>query len=272
MKKIVTFLLTLTLFASMSLSAFATSGTFVPSITQKGAPQVVTTGDKTEDGVDIIAIVIDKNTGEVVYRVPVGSFIITALTELDNASHLTKEDIELLRTIYKEFSEGTKTLSETTEELNKLVQKYFNGEKTADDLVIKDLFDLTVVSEELANYLAQEDTRLILTFDMNLEPGQFVTIMTFKNNEWVIAEDIVNNGDGTVTAAFKNFCPVMVLVEGAEADAPAVSEPPAEDTVETMDPVESDTSAAFPWWIILIIAVIAIVAVVAAKTRKKESK
>jgi len=38
--------------------------------------------------------------------------------------------------------------------------------------------------------------------------------MSYVNGEWIPAEEIINNGDGTVTITFKQLCPVAIAVEG----------------------------------------------------------
>lgn len=275
MKKLVTFVLTMMLFASMSLSVFATSGSFVPSITQKAAPAIVATEEVTEDGQKIIGTVVIAGTNEEVHKAVEGTLLVTAITEVDDADHLTEEKIEELQTIFEEFSNGTQKLSETSEAFVNHVKEVLGEDKSADDLVIKDLFDVTITSEELENHLAQEDTRINLTFDAGLEKDQFVAVMLFKNNEWLMAENATNNGDGTVTATFDHFCPVMIIVEEADAaeeeakvEAPATEEAPAEEVVEAV--TEAETSASFPWWIVIVVAVIAIVVVL--KGRKKADK
>jgi len=277
MKRFVTLLLTFVLFASMSISAFAAQDTFVPSITQKAAPEVVATEETTEDGQAIIGTVVIAGTGEEVHKAVVGSLIVTAITEVDDASHLTEEKIEELKTIFTELSEGTKKLSDLSEAFNAHVKEVLGEDKSVDDLVVKDLFDVTITDEQLESYLAQEDTRINLTFNAGLKEGQFAAVMLFKNNEWLMAENVTNNGDGTVTATFDHFCPVMIIVEEAGAaeeeakvEAPATEEAPAEETVEAVTEVVEAESAAFPWWIVIVVAVVAVVVVL--KGRKKEDK
>ena len=194
---------------------------------------------------------------------------------MEAAEHLTEEKVQELQTIFTELSEGTTKLSDLSEAFNAHVAEVFGEEKTADDLVVKDLFDVTITDEELESYLAQEDTRINLTFDAGLKEGQFAAVMLFKNNEWLMAENVTNNGDGTVTATFDHFCPVMIIVEQADAaeeeakvEAPATEEAPVEETVETV--TEAETAASFPWWIVIVVAVVAIVVVL--KGRKKEEK
>lgn len=276
MKRFVTLLLTFVLFASMSMTALAAQDTFVPSITQKSAPQVVATEETTEDGLAVIGTVIIAETNEEVHKAVEGSLIVTAITEVEDAEHLTEEKVEQLQTIFEEFSNGTQKLSETSEAFVNHVKEVLGEDKSADDLVIKDLFDVTITDEELENHLAKEDTRINLTFDAGLEKDQFVAVMLFKNNEWLMAENAVNNGDGTVTATFDHFCPVMIIVEEAEAveeeakvEAPA-TEDAAEETVEAVTEVVEAETASFPWWIVIVVAVVAIVVVL--KGRKKEDK
>ena len=56
---------------------------------------------------------------------------------------------------------------------------------------------------------------------MGVGKGVEVIVMVYINGQWVPAEKVTNNGDGTVTVVFEDICPVAFVVEKDEADGPA---------------------------------------------------
>ena len=64
---------------------------FTRSVTQKGAPEIVTTTD--EKGEEIAAIIRDEKKEDVA-AVPVGDLIITPLAEAEEAAETIKENLK----------------------------------------------------------------------------------------------------------------------------------------------------------------------------------
>lgn len=262
MKKILSMVLALTLMVSLAIPAFATE--FVPSIENKGAPEILVLGQDENpthgDSKNIIGYAVDKD-GNVLHTAYEKCIIVYSLRDILDSDADIPEDIkEQLLEIYTSFTSGSAKYSELSDELNAAVAAIFGEGKDADMLVIKEIFDVNVHCEGLKDALAPEGTTVDFTFDVDIPAGESVFMLCYKNNEWVMVEKIVNNNenditedDGTITVTFENFCPVILLVPGAED----VVVPPA-------------ATAAFPWWIIVAVVVIGVVVVVA--TRKKKEK
>lgn len=193
MKKFVMLLIAVMLVASLACPAFAAEDGFVPSITYKGAPEIVLTEDA--EGNPTIGIIVDAE-GETVGYVSEGGLVITPLSgEGETAAEL--------KDIYEELLDGTMTLP-------------YEGDE---DMVIMDLVDVSWVSEDNANLVEPEGAVLTVTFKLGVAKDVVVTAMTYKNDAWNPIEKVVNNGDGTVTCTFEHLCPVAFAV--AAEDAPS---------------------------------------------------
>lgn len=193
MKKIVMLLAAVMLVASLACPAFAAEDDFVPSITYKGAPEIVPVED--DNGDSAIGVIVDAE-GEIVDYVGEGGLVIIPLS---GEGEIAAE----LKDIYEELLAGTMTLP-------------YEGDK---DMVIMDLVDVSWVSEDGADQIEAEGTVLTVTFKLGVAADVEVTAMTYKNDAWNPIEKVVNNGDGTVTCTFEHLCPVAFAV--ATEDAPS---------------------------------------------------
>lgn len=183
MKRIVTLLLALVLCAGMAVPALAADNKFVPSISYK-------------DGPDIISGDLDGT--------PVGScLIVSSITDCrDKTTDIYQEDRDLLLEVYKELSDGTMKLP------------------LEEDYVIRELVDVSWKKTSCVENphphredLKKEGTLLTVDFDLGVPKGIPVIVMTYINGKWEPVESVVNNGDGTVTVIFEDICPVVFCVD-----------------------------------------------------------
>lgn len=183
MKRIVTLLLALVLCAGMAVPALAADNKFVPSISYK-------------DGPDIISGDLDGT--------PVGScLIVSSITDCrDKTTDIYQEDRDLLLEVYKELSDGTMKLP------------------LEEDYVIRELVDVSWRKTSCVENphphredLKKEGTLLTVDFDLGVPKGIPVIVMTYINGKWEPVESVVNNGDGTVTVIFEDICPVVFCVD-----------------------------------------------------------
>lgn len=193
MKKFVMLLVAVMLVASLACPAFAAENGFVPSITYKGAPDVVLTEDA--EGNPAVGVITDAE-GEVLSYVAEGALKVTPLS---GEGEIAAE----LKDIYEELLAGTMTLP-------------YEGDE---DMVIMDLVDVSWVSEDDADLVEPEGAVFTVTFNLGVAADVKVTVMTYKNDAWNPVEKVVNNGDGTVTCTFEHLCPVAFSV--AAEDAPS---------------------------------------------------
>lgn len=200
MKKFVMLLAAVMLVASMACPAFAAEDDFVPSITYKGAPELVLTVDV--DGNPVVGAIVDED-GKTVGYVDEDCLLITALSGIDNESRLPAEAKAQLKDVYQKLLSGDMKLP-------------YEGDK---DMVILELVDASWLCEECPEAVEDEGVVFNATFDLGVAKDVEVTVMTYKNDAWNPIEKVVNNGDGTVTCTFEHLCPVAFAV--ATEDAPS---------------------------------------------------
>lgn len=195
MKKILSFVLVLALCLSMGATVLAADN-LVPSIGDKNAPDVVADGDMVAE------LVKDHNrieNGEVTSE----ELLITPVSKVDSAEKLPEENKELLKKVYAGLRDGSIKIP---------YDKVVPGVDPA-EMVIRDLFDVTLIgNEEHKAQLAQPDIFLRLTLDLGVKAGTEVTVMVYKDGKWESAQNIVNNGDGTVTMELPDEGPVVICV------------------------------------------------------------
>ena len=78
--------------------------------------------------------------------------------------------------------------------------------------------------------MQEEDTTVSITFDLGVNKSTEVVVMVYLDGQWVEAESVVNNGDGTVTVVFEDICPVAFCVKrSAQTELPKSGDPAAEN-------------------------------------------
>lgn len=158
---------------------------FMPSVTNKPAPEVM------------VARILDKD-GSVIEEVGNECLIITPVSEANTSTEIPAASREVLLNVYGKLLDGSMTIP---------YEKH-NDNLDPSKMVIRDLFDATFVCTECPELLEPEGVVLEIVFDLNVAPGVNVYAMTYKNDQWDPIVSCVNNGDGTVTATFEKLCPV----------------------------------------------------------------
>lgn len=213
MKKIVSFMLVLITLFAFSVNVMATDVDFVPSITNKGAPQLVIT--RGSDGKNIAGYLYDNN-GNLVSTEKDDCMVITSIFDLDKSKDIPKDAKDLLLNVYEQLNQQDAKLTVLCPELNDIVKDQLGDSYTADDLVIRDLFDISGMCDELQKELVKDGYTLELKFDLNIASNSFVTAMVYVDGKWQPLKKVVNNGDGTITCTFENLGPVAFLVKGGD--------------------------------------------------------
>ncbi len=201
MKKISVVILALLMCISATVTAFADETSFVPSISSKPTPDVVGPNPA------IVGLIRD-GAGVVVKEVTEDEIIFTPLGEAGSSSGLGD--------LYDELSDPNGKLSELAPAINGAAEEILGAGKNADDFVIRDLFEIELLGEA-REYLDREDHTLELVFDLGIKEFDLIGGMVYVNGEWVPIK-VVNNGDGTVTAYFKEVGPVAFLVPANPSD------------------------------------------------------
>lgn len=190
MRKIVCLLIVALMCMTMAVSAFAAENTFVPSISYKDGPEV----EKAEQN------------GETV----TGCVVVTSLKEASQkTTDVTQEDRDLLLDVYKQLEDGSMELP-------------LDG-----DYVIRELVDVSYKHidcrepHDHAQWLKEKGNTVSVTFDLGVGTYTEVVVMVYVDGQWVPAEKVTNNGNGTVTVVFEDLCPVAFCVEaGALEESP----------------------------------------------------
>ena len=252
MKKILSIVLAvLVMVAPFTVAVSAEN--FVPSISYKPAPELVSEED--EDGRQVIGVVIDAD-GNAISTEYHECIVITPVSEAEDSDDIPEAAADLLLSVYSEISNSDFKLSSLSEELNKRVASDIGEGKNADDLIVKDLFDVTVLCDELKESLAPIGNTLTLTFKVSVDKGVPVYAMTYKNGQWAPIVNVVNNNDGTITCTFEDFCPVAFFVPAS---------------TEVNPPQTGDTTETIIWAVVMISAISLIVALVAVNRKKAKN-
>ena len=250
MKKIIALFTVLMLCAAMVVPASA-ANEFTPSVTNKPAPDYVPVTDP--DGNPAVGEIVDE-IQEIIDYVYELCIVITSVADAPTSTEIPDDAEALLLDVYSKLNSGEMAIDYET---------LFGGVDN-DDMVIRDLFDVTFLCEEHPEMLAPAGEVFRVTFDIGVEPGVDVYTTTYKNGEWVPAVSTVNNGDGTVTCLIEDFCPVAFSVE-VEDDEPV--EPP----VQTGDQAGEQL---YIWFAVAAVALVAVVvlSVVYVRGMKKNGK
>lgn len=202
MKKVLSLAITLAMFMSLTISAFAAENTFVPSITYK-------------DGPDISSAEMDSNDVS-------KCLIFTTLKDAEEKrTDITQDERDTLQKVYEDLKDGTTTLP------------------TDDNYVIRELIDLSFKHDECREIedhghkdqkLKEAGITLTTDFDLGVSQNDEVLVFVYIDGEWQSIESVKNNGDGTITCVFEDICPVAFAVK-----QPAASmAPQAGDTQHTL--------------------------------------
>ncbi len=249
MKKILSVLLVCFILV-VPFSVIVSADNFVPSIGYKPAP--VIKYEEDDEGRKVIGHVVDPN-GNILSTEYHDCLVITPVSEAETSEKIPADAAELLLQVYDELSDEDMKLSSLSDELNDMVAKDLGKGKDADDLVIKDLFDVTVLCDELKEKLAPIGNTLTLTFEVSIGANVPVYVMTYKNDKWAPVVEAINNGDGTITCTFEDFCPVAFFVPTSGGEN--VKPEPGDTTDNTL-------------WMIVMVSAIALIAVLLVINRK----
>lgn len=207
MKRVIAFMVAVLLCCTLALSVGAAEN-FVPSISYKDHPEVE--GDPK---------LIDDE-GELIHKLDSHCLEITAVSEAVNTPEAARtEEQKLLVEVYEKLESGAMKLP-------------FEG-NSADEMVIRDLFDASLVCGDAhlnpnhVEELAKPGVYIEITFDLGVAANIPVVAMVYLDGQWTPAITVANNGDGTVTCVFEELCPVAFCVDTTDL----TPVPPTGDTV-----------------------------------------
>lgn len=186
MKKIICLVIVLALSSCMVLTAAAeTEAEFVPSVTYKEGLLIKEALLEDEDVASCLEITNVKQAKE-------------------GTTDITQEARDLLIEVYEALEAGEMKLP------------------VEDGYVVRELVDVSFMEEgcvqkddhaDKGEILGKAGTVIKVTFELGVAADDEVVIMAYVNEEWVEAVEVVNNGDGTVTASFEDLCPIAICVK-----------------------------------------------------------
>ena len=188
MRKMICLLGVLLVCFSLVCPAMA-ADTFVPSISYKDGPSVEDAelgGNDVSDCVTVTTIAQAK----------------------DKSTDITQGARDELLDVYAKLSDGS---------MKPPVEGYVIRELV--DVSFKQKACVENESHNCAEELAKEGTTIKVTFDLGVAKSTKVVVKTYINGAWVDVVAATNNGDGTVTVEFEDFCPVAFCVE-QDAEVP----------------------------------------------------
>jgi len=250
MKRVVSLVIAMVL--CFSLSCMVSADEFVQSITDKGAPEIVPVKDP--EGNDAIGEILDEN-GNVIGYLYEDCLLITPVSQAKSSTLIPDDAEKMLLDVYDKLVAGTMNLP----------YEKFNANLDPAKMVIKDLFDVSWLCGDNAEenfdeehpdheeIVAPKGITVRITFDLDVDEFANVYCMSFKNGAWNPVVSCVNNGNGTVTAVFEDFCPVAFSVGSGTVTPPS----------QTGDP-----STPVLWIILMSVSVVALGAVLVLSRRK----
>lgn len=250
MKRVISLVIAAVLCLSLAVPVFADE--FVPSITAKPAPQIIPVLD--DEGNEAIGEILDAD-GNVIGYLYEECLIITPVSEAASSAEIPDAAEELLLSVYEQLSNGSMDLP----------YDKFNANLDPSTMVIKDLFDVSwrcgegnpeMMASGHPNHpeeVAPVGITIRIIFDLDVSKNANVYCMSYKNGSWNPVVSCKNNGNGTVTAVFEDFCPVSFSVGSTYVTPPAST---------------GDNTNIQLWLIVMAVSVVALGAVLVLSNRK----
>ena len=253
LKKLVALLLAVVLVTMVSVPAFAAE--FTDSVEAKPAPEIETqTGS---DGKEYEAIIRDESGDEVV-GVPFGNITVTPASQADEAPAAVKERLE---DAYEQLK-SVESLTDLSDSLETIIQEVI-PDITVEDLVVRDLFDVSV-SGEYADYLAVEGNTISIRFTLSASADSLAAVLhNVEGTTWetITNDRITRNSDNTVDVVFDSLSPIAFLFDAKELTV---------DPDGPSSPQTGDTGSYATVWVVVGCAIAAGIAYILIKKRSTQ--
>lgn len=236
MKRMISLLVVLVLCIGFACPVYADE--FVPSISEKDSPSVVP--GKDPDGKPIIGRILKD--GEVIGYVYEDCLVITPVSKAKTSTLIPDAAEVLLLDVYAQLNSGAM----------KLPYEKISDKLDPSKMVIRELFDASWLCGDHPEEVAPAGMVVEITFDLGVGKDTTVYTMSYKNSQWNPIVSTKNNGDGTVTCVFEDFCPIAFSVQQGS------NVPPSQT---------GDTADLTLWIVLLAVSALALVAVVAFRRK-----
>ena len=210
MKKVLSLLLTVMLLFALAVPAMPLE--YTPSVEGAEAPEVVASTDNTGKDYDAIIDYGDHEVG--VAKGEEYELVMTAVSE--RASSQYAEIKEALNGALNDV-QSAGTVADLAPEVNSLLT---GTEYKAEDFVISDLFDASLIDEEGVAEIP-EGSVLIFKIKTDLKQGDiFFVLHNYAPGLWEVVENATLGENGIVTVKVPSASPFAVVKLGGEASQP----------------------------------------------------
>lgn len=259
MKRMICICMAVILCFAMACPVFAATGDFVPSISYKDTPDLVPFDDG--NGGQAIGSIRDAN-GSVVSYAYDGCLVLTPVSEAQTSTQIPAQAAQQLLDVYNGILNGSMQIPFDT----------IDPALKPDEMVIRDLFDASWLCSDHPDVVAAANIHVQVTFDMDIDADAEIYGMVYINDQtssistfsianrqtpgkqWVPIENLVNNGDGTITCDLEDVGVIAFAVHNKK--------PP----VQTGDPMGKSI---YLWIGLMAVSAAAIVVLVVSNRRKE---
>lgn len=188
----------------LCLAIGVAADTFVPSVTAKPAPEVVSVESKP-------VVEVKNEKGESVASTETVNLVVTPVSAVMNeeAKGISQESAEALKKVYEELSDKTVDIVTVVEGMDEVLKEQ---KVEPSNLVVKDLFDVSIDDESVVEYLNKEGHTIDVAFKADIQEGQFVTVAVYKDGKWILAKNVVIGEDGVIIATLECLGTVAIIV------------------------------------------------------------
>ncbi|MBQ7917168.1 MAG: LPXTG cell wall anchor domain-containing protein [Firmicutes bacterium] len=201
------FSLVLAMVICLSMAAPVMAEEFVDSIGYKDGPSIVTVKDA--DGNDVQGKIVNAN-GEVIGYLDEDCLLITPISEAAESDEIPDDAQALLIDLYNQLKDGSMSLP----------YDKFNANLDPARMVIREMVDATWLCvglpQDCAEIIEPAGVHVEIVFDLGVSANEDVYVMSYKHNAWNPIVETVNNGDGTITCVFEDFCPIVFSIDTAD--------------------------------------------------------
>lgn len=230
MKKVRLFASVLLLIGVLTTNVFAAQ--YLPSVETQDAPTVDKVMITDQDGNEV-------SSGSIELAVtPVSKADEAPTQDISDALTSAMDDIQKADSLAALPSESGTIRDDLQAALDS-----FDTDFTVEDLVVRDLFDVSIIDEN-AELLKDTGTTVTLTFQVDVQSDEVLIVLhNYETGKWeVIDSSLVKiNGDGTVSVTMDSLSPIafVTAVEQDEPDNPVNPDKPDKPSPDKGETVTS---------------------------------
>ncbi|MCD7747520.1 MAG: hypothetical protein LUI61_04230 [Firmicutes bacterium] len=284
MKKIIALVLTaamvLSFTATAAVSADGGESVFVSSVEQKSTVEVstITEEDKAIVDEEGEAVEIDYSDLHIVSTAVSGD----SSHSDEEKAQFTEEDQQKLSDAYDKLQDSYKELNEAssvTDVMTDLEETAKEELEENEQYVVSNLFDVTFAGTEAETVEKTLDNggSVTLTFNVGVGKNDRFHIATKCHDVWVVlpSEQVKNNGDGTITVKFYEFCPIAVIEVAEVVESGDTTDTDANTTDAnggSSSPQTGDSIPLYAFGVVLFAGITGTIIIVLSKKNNKKSE